>query len=164
MPHHMPHLLRVLGCLLLACAAALAVAQTPAHPPQPGIPAVQAPGAASTWFTVVGDPADPKIDTIQVDPVDHDQNRKTLRVRASRATVRTGYDELPYRSYDASVLMDCQAKTARFLTIAYYVQPLWQGTPRETVDFSKGSSRNMVFRGVEPNPHLRIVQAACGSR
>lgn len=145
--------------IALALLAAAALAQAPAAPAQPGLDAEHA-----TWLTVVGEPTDPRVDTIQVDPVDRDQNRKTLRVRASRSTVRTGYDEQPYRSYQATVLLDCAAKTARFLTIDYFLEPLWRGTPRGTVDFSRGAARSMVFRGVEPNPHERIMNAACSVR
>ncbi len=117
--------------------------------------------AGTTWFTVIGDPADARLDTVQVDPVDRDGDAKTMRVRVSRAAPRTSWDGLPYRSYTANVAFECERKQARYLVITYYTQPGWHGEPGQPVDYSVGTPRMMEFRDVMPNPTQRIIHAAC---
>jgi hypothetical protein len=118
--------------------------------------------AQSNWLTITGAPDDPKVNTIQVDPVpkDRDEGMRTLRVRVSRSGERTSWDGVPYRSYESDVLFDCRENTARYLSITYYPQPGWLGEAR-TVDYSTGERRMMEFREVVPNPHQRILHAAC---
>lgn len=114
-----------------------------------------------TWFTVTGDPEDPAVNTIQVDPVDTDHDLRTLRVRVSRSTPRTSWDGVPYRSYNANVLFECAKNRARYLTISYFKEPRWVGEPFKTVDYTTGPQRMMEFRDVAPNPTQRILHAAC---
>jgi hypothetical protein len=118
--------------------------------------------AQPTWLTIIGAPDDPKVNTIQVDPVpkDGEENSRTMRVRVSRSAARVSWDGVAYRSYEADVLFDCRENTARYLSIAYFPQPHWRGEPR-TVDYSTGERRMMEFREVVPNPHQRILYAAC---
>ncbi|APW40366.1 hypothetical protein RD110_00135 [Rhodoferax koreense] len=115
----------------------------------------------TTWFTVVGDPEDPNVDTVQVDPVDHDGNPRTMRVRVSRSTARSSWDGVPYRSYTSNVAFECDRNQARYLSLSYHGQPLWPGEPDKTVDYSTGTPRMMAFRDMTPNPTQRIIQAAC---
>lgn len=115
----------------------------------------------ATWFTVMGDPEDPTVNTVQVDPVDHDGNPRTMRVRVSRSTLRTSWDGIPYRSYTSNVSFECDKNKARYLSLSYHSQPLWPGEPDKTVDYTSGTPRLMEFRDVTPNPTQRIIQAAC---
>lgn len=125
--------------------------------------AVFAAGAQTPWLTLMGDPADPAVDTIEVDPmpVSVAGDQRTMRVRVSRATQRTNWDGIPYRSYESTVLFDCAVLTARYLEIRFYLQPGWKGEPHRTVAYPESMPRWMVFREVEPNPYQRIITAAC---
>ncbi|MDB5849983.1 MAG: hypothetical protein JWP29_3735 [Rhodoferax sp.] len=120
-----------------------------------------APVAPSTWFTVMGDPYDTTVNTVQVDPVDYDGDSRTMRVRVSRSTLRTSWDGVPYRSYTSNVAFDCDRNKARYLSLSYYAQPGWHGEPDKTVDYTTGPPRMMEFRDVTPNPTQRIIHAAC---
>ena len=120
--------------------------------------------AQTVWFTVVGEPANPAVNTVQVDPtpVDSTDTTRTMRVRVNRSEVRTSWDGVPYRSYESDVLFDCRANTARYLAIRYHLEPVWQGQPHRAVAYTTGTPRWMEFRQIEPNPTQRIVGAACG--
>ena len=135
-----------------------AIAQTQRTAPLPPSPV---PAVGTTWFTVMGDPQDASVNTVQVDPVDHDADLRTLRVRVSRSTQRTSWDGVPYRSYTAQVAFECEKNKARYLVLTYYPQPRWQGEPDKTVDYTTGPPRMMEFRDVTPNPTQRIIHAAC---
>jgi len=136
---------------LLTGAGAMAQAQSPAQPVT----------SSPLWFTVMGDPDNAGLNTVQVDPIDHDGDPRTMRVRVSRSAPRTSWDGVPYRSYTSTVSFDCEKSTARYLRITYYRQPGWQGEAGQTVDYTTGTPRMMEFRDVTPNPMQRIIHAAC---
>ena len=117
------------------------------------------------WFTVMGDPADATVDTVEVDPVPliAHQDLRTMRVRVHRAVQRTNWDGVPYRSYESQVLFDCTHRSARYVSITYYMQPAWKGQAHKTVIYTRLDPRWMEFRDIQPNPHARIVRAACQS-
>lgn len=121
--------------------------------------------AQTTWFTISGDPDAAQANTIQVDPVsvERGEGLRTMKVRVNRSTLRTSWDGVPYRSYESEVLFDCRARTARYASITFFTHPLWDGAPVKTVDYLRGTPRMMEFRGVEPNPTQRIVNAACAT-
>jgi len=121
--------------------------------------------AQTPWLTIAGDPTNPGVDTIEVNPVpvsvagDH----KTMRLRVNRSTRHTNWDGIPYRSYESTVLFDCASNTARYLEIRFYLQPMWQGAAHRAVTYRGSIPRWLLFREVEPNPYQRIIYAACGS-
>lgn len=117
---------------------------------------------AQTWFTVMGDPSDPSVNTIQVNPtpVSVDGEQRTMLVRVSRSTMRRNWDGLPYRSYESRVRFDCVNNSARYLSADFYMQPAWTGE-RVPAAYSAETPRMMEFRDVTPNPTLRIMRAAC---
>ena len=128
----------------VVCACALAVAQ-------------------NSWLTLVGDPADSQADTVQVDVQSRLANttQPTLNVRVSRSSLRSGWDNVPYRSYTSTLVVDCVEKTARYLDATFYMMPLWQGKPHTTSNFSPLETRPMAFPDVAPNPAASIIKAAC---
>lgn len=75
--------------------------------------------------------------------------------------MRTSSDGIPFRSYSATVLVDCSAKSARFVNATFYMMPLWEGKPHTTLTYSAAEVRPMLFRSIEPNPAARIIRAAC---
>lgn len=125
------------------------------------LPAARAQGEA--WLTIIGDPTNAVVDTIQVNPipVSVSGDLRTMRVRVNRLSERNNWDGIPYRSYESSVLFDCASNTARYLEIRFYMQPLWLGQPHTSVAYSSNMPRWMLFGGVEPSPYQRIIYAAC---
>lgn len=121
--------------------------------------------AETAWFTVLGDPGNPAADTVEVDPtpVAVSAGVRTLRVRSNRSAQRTSQDGVAYRSYRAEVLFDCINKSAKYVSIDFYLQPLWKGEPYQVSLYTKEDPRWMQFRDIEPNPTRRIVRAVCES-
>ena len=121
--------------------------------------------AQSSWLTVTGDPADPAVNTIEVDPtpVSVNANGRVMWVRVSRSAPRTSWDGVAYQSYRAQVLFDCPRNSASYAAIDFYLAPLWQGEPYQTSVYGPEARRSMQFLDVTPNPTARIVRAACES-
>ena len=121
--------------------------------------------AQTPWLTIMGDPGDPSVNTIQVDPVplSVSDGQRTMRIRVSRSAERVNWDGIPYRSYESTVLFDCLSNTGRYLEIRFYMQPGWMGEIHKAVTYPSTMPRWMLFREVEPNPYQRIINAACGA-
>ena len=119
--------------------------------------------AQAAWFTVLGDPQDPALNTIEVDPVpvSVQGETRTMKIRVSRSLPRTSWDGVPYRSYTSTVQFDCANKTARYLSLDFYKEPLWKGESHQTSTYPEGVVRQMAFRDVTPNPTQRLIRAAC---
>ena len=119
--------------------------------------------AQDAWFTVMGDPKDPGVNTIEVDPVPVavQGELRTMKIRVSRSLARTSWDGVPYRSYTSTVQFDCAHKNARYLALDFYQQPLWKGESHKTSTYPEGVVRRMEFRDVTPNPTQRLIRAAC---
>lgn len=119
----------------------------------------------NAWLAVIGDPQDPAVNTIEVDPVAvaaHGQLR-TMKVRVSRSAQRVSRDGVTFRSFEAEVVFDCARDRARFISADFYLLPLWQGESHKSLVYPNGSVRPMEFRDIEPNPRSRIIRAACQS-
>ncbi|MDH6590606.1 hypothetical protein M2165_000495 [Variovorax sp. TBS-050B] len=125
--------------------------------------------AQPAWFTVVGDPLDRMVDTVQVDPdrvtgdPAADGGTVEMRVRVNRAAPRYNWDGIPYRSYESRVVFDCRSKSAAYVHARYYAEPLWRGEPHHEADYAD-APRPLRFRDMTPNPTARIVRAACRLR
>lgn len=119
--------------------------------------------AQTNWFTVVGDPFDAAVTTVQVSPLPVSVNgvQRVMKVRVNRSALHLNSDGLAHRSYASDVLFDCGKNTARFVSATFYRQPLWAGEPLRRETYAKGDNRPMRFKDIEPNPATRILQAAC---
>ncbi len=128
-----------------------------------GAGSLHAQPAQTTWLNVLGDPKDVAVNTIEVDPIPVAVNGdlRTMKIRVSRSVQRTSWDGVPYRSYTSTVLFDCASKTARYLSLDFYMEPAWQGTSHKTSTYPPDVKRPMEFRDVTPNPTQRLVRAAC---
>ena len=115
------------------------------------------------WFTIEGDVKHPAADVIEVDvrSLSRDGDHRSMALRVSRATRRSSWDGVPYRSYTAEVVFDCAEKTARYKSLAFYMQPLWEGPVHKTSSFTAGEIRPVRFLDSQPNPTGRIINAAC---
>ena len=133
---------------------ASAIASVAAATPSPG-----------AWFTVAGNPRNPAVNTVEVDPMAlrNDGEVKTMNLRVNRSTLRNNWEGVPYRSYETQVVFSCRARKAEYLVATFYMAPLWQGMPHKTTDYAD-NPRPMLFLDVVPNPTERIVRAACGTR
>lgn len=114
------------------------------------------------WLTMVGNPQEPKIDTVQVDAMSimGVGDLKLIKLRASRQSVRTSPLGIQFRSFEAIGEIDCISRTARYVRTTFFGSPLWQ-SPIKTVDYGSERLSVMAFRGIEPNPTEKIVRAAC---
>ena len=118
--------------------------------------------AAPTWLTVIGDPTQPAVDTVEVDASSAVTFGKArlVGIRVNRAKDRMALDKQPFRSYESLVVIDCDKRTARHNSQTLFPEPLWKGVPRAP-PYDEKDLREMAFRGVEPNPKERIIKAAC---
>lgn len=119
--------------------------------------------AETNWFTVLGDTSDPLATTVAVDPVPQSVQgeQRTMRVRVNRPVERVTRDGVRFRSFQSSVLFDCTQKTARYVSVDFFLQPLWAGETYKSVTYPASDIRAMEFREVNPNPRDRIIRAAC---
>ena len=115
------------------------------------------------WFTIEGDARHPVADVIEVDirSLSHDGDHRSMALRVSRATRRSSWEAVPYRSYTAVVVFNCAEKTARYKSLAFYMLPLWEGRVHKTSSYTADEVRPMRFMDSQPNPTARIVNAAC---
>lgn len=122
-------------------------------------------GAQNSWLTLLGDPFDPQTDVVQVDPQSRPPSlaQPTLNVRVSWSTLRTSWDNVPYRSYMSTVVVDCSEKTARYAEITFYMMPLWQGKPHKTSIFAATQPRPLLLRDMQISPAVSVIKAACMS-
>lgn len=118
--------------------------------------------AQSNWFTVAGNPNDPTVDTVQVDPVSVVRAReaRVVHVRVSRSTQRRNWEGVAYRSYASEVVFDCRARRAHYRQASFYGEPSWQGEAHTRTDYTN-DPKPMLFKDMAPNPTQRIVRAAC---
>ena len=119
---------------------------------------------ATEWFTVVGDPNDPRANTIQIDPIVRkaDGPLRSMGLRVSRSMLRTSAGGVTFRSYDATVEFDCDKLTVRFVRSQFYDEPLWN-KPGPLRNYPPTDVRPVEFRQIEPNPRDRVIRAACES-
>ena len=132
-------------------------------------PAGAAVGAAGEWLTVVGDmsqPSNVSKDAVQVNPgsVSDASGLRTMQLRANHAENRVSWDGVPYRSFNAVVEFDCENKTARYVSLNFFMEPVWQGLSHQTSTYTREQLRPMAFNSMVPNPAARIVRAACESK
>ena len=114
------------------------------------------------WFTIVGNPADPNADTIQMNPVavSREGAKVVMEIRVSRSVERTSGDGVTFRSFQGEVGFDCSQRTARFLRSQFFTQPLWK-SPVQELRYPAGKVRPMEFRLFDPNPRDSVIKAAC---
>lgn len=121
--------------------------------------------ATGAWLTVLGDAADPAATTIEVNPIPIAINgdQRLMQLRINRSVQRTTRDGVNFRSFKSTVLFDCVQKTARYVSVDFFAQPLWKGEAFKTVIYPAHDLRSMEFREVTPNPRERIIRAACST-
>ena len=121
--------------------------------------------AQNNWLTLVGDPHNSHTEVLEVNPLSRLQsaNESTLNIRVNHGKLLTSSEGIPFRSYTATIRVDCVEKTARFVTVSYHMMPMWDGKSHRDLVFPATEVRPLVFRFFEANPILRIVKSACNS-
>ena len=123
------------------------------------------PAAAAEWFTIVGDPQDAAVDTVEVDPTSimGVGDLKLVKMRANRSATRQNPRGVKFRSFESIAEFDCARRSARYVRTQFFEAALWR-SPTATVDYGTTSDSLMVFRAMEPNPSERIIRAVCTYR
>ncbi|RYX92509.1 MAG: hypothetical protein EOO28_21690 [Comamonadaceae bacterium] len=123
---------------------------------------VVSPAAETYWFTIIGDPTDPTVTTVLIDPTPIlvKGSTRLMNLRVSRDKPRVSTDGVAFQSFQSTVEFDCEKGAARFTRAQFHDKPLWAG-PGRSVDYPPSTVRPMLFRDIEPNPSQRIIKAAC---
>lgn len=118
-------------------------------------------GTTDRWFTLAGDPLEPSKNLIEIlpEPIGIDQ-KVLLDLRVSRNQQRTSFKGQKYRSYYAKVVVDCPAKKAWYLQLAYYAQPSWGGNVIAKENYNEGEAE-LLFKDMSPEWSKRLISAAC---
>ena len=123
--------------------------------------------AADSWFTFIGDPVDPRADTLQILAVSVTAipGGRAVEIRANLAQEGLAADAQPavaYRSFTAELHIDCTAGAARVRRGVLFAGPLWTGA-EHAMDYREDSMPPLVFRPQgRPDPVPRLVLAGCG--
>ena len=132
--------------------------------------------AADSWFTFIGDPVDPRADTLQIlaASVVAIPGGRAVEIRASLSqenqTQTAGFaanlaadarPAPPYRSFTAELHIDCTLGTARVRRGVLFAGPLWTGA-EQPMDYHEANMPTLVFapKG-RPDPVPRLVLAGC---
>jgi len=119
--------------------------------------------ARAEWLTLSGTPGDATGSYVQVDPtrIEVDGARRGVTLRMSLAQDFTGKDGFKLRSFEARVTVDCEARTARYVSATYYGLPNFVGEPVAIKQFEDDDIRPMTLPGAPPELAARTVNAAC---
>lgn len=133
--------------------------------------------AADSWFTFIGDPVDPRADTLQILAVSVTAipGGRAVEIRANLAqegqaqvagfasnVAADARPTAPYRSFTAELHIDCAAGSARVRRGVLFAGPLWTGA-EHAMDYREDNMPPLVFRPQgRPDPVPRLVLAGCG--
>ncbi|QSI28561.1 hypothetical protein GNX71_02740 [Variovorax sp. RKNM96] len=119
--------------------------------------------ARAEWLTLSGTPGDAAGSYVQVDPtrIEVDGARRGVTLRMSLAQDVVGKDGFKLRSFEARASVDCEARTARYVSVTYYSLPNFVGEPVAVKAFDDDDIRPMKLSGAPPELAARTVNAAC---
>lgn len=121
--------------------------------------------ARAEWLTLSGTPGDAASNYVQVDPsrIEIDGARRGVTLRMSLAQDTTGKDGFRLRSFEARATVDCDARTARYVSATYYRLPNFVGEPMAVKHFEDDDIRPVTLPGAPPELAARTVNAACNA-
>ncbi|WP_432729240.1 surface-adhesin E family protein [Variovorax sp. W6] len=121
--------------------------------------------ARAEWLTLAGTPGDDSASYVQVDPtsVEADGSKRLVSLRMSLPKDRTGRDGVRYRSFQAQARVDCEARSARYLSTTYFGHPNFVGEPIAVRHFEEGDVRPVTLAGALELV-TRTINAACAVR
>lgn len=120
-------------------------------------------GVRAEWLTLNGSPGDAGNTYVQVDPTSVEVNgsRRNVTVRMNLAEDRTSKDGVRFRSVLARASVDCEARSARYLSATYFGHPNFVGEPVAVKHFEEDDVRPMTLAGAPGELVGRTVNAAC---
>jgi hypothetical protein len=120
-------------------------------------------GARAEWLTLSGTPGDAAASYVQVDPtrIEIDGTRRGVTLRMSLAEDVVGKDGFKLRSFEARATVDCEARTARYVSATYFGLANFVGEPVAVKHFEDDDIRPMTLPGAPPELAARTVNAAC---
>jgi len=120
-------------------------------------------GVRAEWLTLNGSPGDAGNSYVQVDPtsVEVDGSHRNVTLRMSLAEDRTSKDGVRFRSFVARANVDCEARSARYVSATYFGHPNFVGEPVAVKTFEEDDVRPVTFAGAPGELATRTVNAAC---
>lgn len=120
-------------------------------------------GVRAEWLTLTGSPGDAASSYVQVDPttVQVNGSHRIVNLRLSLAQERTTKDGLRFRSFNARVNVDCEARNARYVSATYFGHPDFVGEPIAVRVFEADDVRPMMLAGAPRDLAGRTINAAC---
>lgn len=122
-------------------------------------------GVRAEWFTLSGTPGDATSSYVQVEPtsVEVDGSNRLVSLRMSLPEDRTGRDGIRFRSFQARAKVDCEARSARYVSATYFGHPDFVGEPVAVRHFEEGDVRTVTLAGAR-DLVTRTINAACAVR
>ncbi|WP_422088561.1 surface-adhesin E family protein [Variovorax sp.] len=123
-------------------------------------------GVRAEWLTLTGTPGDAASSYVQVDPaaIEVDGSHRIVALRMNMQTDRLNRDGVRFRSFQARAMVDCDARSARYVSASYFAQPNFVGDPVLVKQFEEGDVRPVTLPGAPPELAARTVNAACAVR
>lgn len=125
--------------------------------------ALSAPVQAA-WLTAGGEAGNPADDYFQFEPdgIRHDRHLHLIGVRVNRAQPQVASDGSAYRSFDAVAAIDCQRRTAHYVSVKYFMAPNFNG-PGKTREFARKDALPVVCWLTPDGTPVRLIKAACAT-
>ncbi|MGJ7504694.1 surface-adhesin E family protein [Variovorax sp. ZT5P49] len=122
-------------------------------------------GVRAEWFTLSGTPGDATSSYVQVEPtsVEVDGSNRLVSLRMSLPEDRTGRDGIKFRSFQARAKVDCEARSARYVSATYFGHPDFVGEPVAVRHFEEDDVRTVTLAGAR-DLVTRTINAACAVR
>ncbi|WP_198087085.1 surface-adhesin E family protein [Variovorax sp. E3] len=123
-------------------------------------------GVRAEWLTLTGTPGDAASSYVQVDParIEVDGAHRTVALRMNLSEDRLNHDGIKFRSFQALADVDCEARSARYVSASYFAQPNFVGDPVSVKQFEESDVRPMTLPGAPQGLAARTVNAACSVR
>lgn len=122
-------------------------------------------GVRAEWLTLSGTPGDDSSSYVQVDPtsVEADGSKRLVSLRMSLPQDRTSRDGIKFRSFQAQARVDCEARSARYVSATYFGHPNFVGEPVAVKHFEEDDVRTVSLAGAR-DLVTRTINAACAVR
>ena len=123
-------------------------------------------GVRAEWLTLTGTPGDAASSYVQVDPssIEVDGSYRTVALRMNLSEGRLNRDGVRFRSFQGVAMVDCDARSARYVSASYFSQPNFVGEPAQVKHFEAGDVRPVTLPVAPPELAARTVNAACAVR
>ncbi|MFS2168001.1 surface-adhesin E family protein, partial [Variovorax sp. Varisp62] len=122
-------------------------------------------GVRAEWLTLSGTPGDAASSYVQVEPtsVEVEGSNRLVSLRMSLPEDRTERDGIRFRSFQARAKVDCETRSARYVSATYFGHPDFVGEPVAVRHFEEDDIHPMTLAGAR-DLVMRTVNAACGVR